>query len=76
MAKEQFEKENGVEPTVSELSQIMAISLYETAQLLCVLHPVKSLTTENDDEKQMDIPTEVICPCGIPAEIPIPYICL
>ncbi len=58
MAKEQFEKENGVEPTVSELSQIMDISLYETAQLLCVLHPVKSLTTENDDEKQMDIPTE------------------
>lgn len=58
MVKEQFEKENGVEPTVSELSQIMNINLYETAQLLCVLQPVKSLTAEDDDEKQIDIPTE------------------
>ena len=58
MVKEQFEKENGVEPTVSELSQIMNINLYETAQLLCILQPVKSLTAENDDEKQIDIPTE------------------
>ena len=58
MVKEQFEKENGVEPTVSELSQIMNINLHETAQLLCVLQPVKSLTAENDDEKQIDIPTE------------------
>ncbi len=56
--KEQFEKENGVPPTVSELSEAMNISLLETAQLLCVLQPVKSLTAENDDEKQIDIPTE------------------
>lgn len=56
--KEQFEKENGVPPTVSELSEAMNISLSETAQLLCVLQPVKSLTAENDDEKQIDIPTE------------------
>lgn len=58
ITKEQFEKENGVEPTVSELSQIMNLNLYETAQLLCVLQPVKSLTAENDDENQIDIPTE------------------
>lgn len=58
LAKEKFEKVNGVEPTVSELSEIMNISPYETAQLLCVLQPVKSLTAENDDENQIDIPTE------------------
>ncbi len=56
--KEKFEKENGVEPTVSELAEIMNMSLYETAQLICVLQPVKSLTAENDDENQIDIPTE------------------
>lgn len=56
--KEQFEKENGVPPTVSELSEAINISLSETAQLLCILQPVKSLTAENDDEKQIDIPTE------------------
>lgn len=56
--KEQFEKENGVPPTVSELAEAMNTSLSETAQLLCVLQPVKSLTAEDDDEKQIDIPTE------------------
>ena len=56
--KEKFEKENGVEPTVSELSEIMGLSLYETAQLVCILQPVKSLTADNDDENQIDIPTE------------------
>ena len=56
--KEKYEKENGVEPTVSELSQMMDISISDTAELLCVLQPVKSLTAEDDDEKQIDIPTD------------------
>jgi RNA polymerase sporulation-specific sigma factor len=56
--KENFEKENGVEPTVTELSEIMGISPYETAQLICVLQPVKSLTAENDEENQIDIPAD------------------
>ncbi len=56
--KEQFEKENGVPPTVSELAKALNTTLSETAQLLCVLQPVKSLTAEDDDEKQIDIPTE------------------
>ncbi len=58
VAKENYEKENDVEPTVSELSEIMNMSLYETAQLICVLQPVKSLTAENDEENQIDIPTD------------------
>ncbi len=56
--KEKFEKENGVEPTVSELAEIMGISIFEASQLICVLQPVKSLTAEDDEEKQIDIPTE------------------
>lgn len=56
--KEKLEKENGVEPTVSELAEKMGISIEETAQLLCVSQPVISLTAEDDDEKQIDIPCD------------------
>ncbi len=56
--KEKLEKENGVEPTVSELAEKMDISIEETAQLLCVSQPVVSLTAEDDDEKQIDIPCD------------------
>lgn len=56
--KEEYEKENGVEPTVSELARIIDKSIPETAQLICILQPVKSLTADNDDEKQIDIPAE------------------
>ena len=54
--KEKMEKEYGVEPTVSELAEKMGISIEETAQLLCISQPVISLTAEDDDEKQIDIP--------------------
>lgn len=56
--KEKLEKEYGVEPTVSELAEKMGISIEETAQLLCVSQPVISLTAEDDDEKQIDIPCD------------------
>lgn len=56
--KEKLEKENGVEPTVSELAEKMGISIEETAQLLCVSQPVISLTAEDDEEKQIDIPCD------------------
>lgn len=56
--KENYEKENGIEPTVSELSEIIGKSVPETAQLICVLQPVKSLTADNDEENQIDIPAE------------------
>lgn len=58
ITKEKYEKENGVEPTVSELAELIGKSIHETAQLICVLQPVKSLTAENDDENQIDIPAE------------------
>ncbi len=56
--KEKYEKENGIEPTVSQLAEMVNLSIYETAQLLCVLQPVKSLTAEDDDEGQIDIPAQ------------------
>lgn len=56
--KEQLEKENGVEPTISELAEKMDISVEEAAQLICISQPVVSLTADDDDEKQIDIPTE------------------
>lgn len=55
---EQFKKENGVEPTVSELAEKMNISIEETAQLFCITQPVISLTAEDDSEKQIDIAGE------------------
>lgn len=55
---EQFKKENGVEPTISELSEKMNMSIEETAQLFCISQPVISLTSEDENEKQIEIPTE------------------
>ncbi len=58
IVKEKYEKENGIEPTISELAELINKSISETAQLICVLQPVKSLTADNDDENQIDIPAE------------------
>ncbi|MBR2454932.1 MAG: sigma-70 family RNA polymerase sigma factor [Clostridia bacterium] len=54
--KEELEKDLGVEPTISEIAEKMGISISETAQLLCISQPVISLTSEDDDEKQIDVP--------------------
>lgn len=56
--KEQFRKENGVEPTISELAERMEMSVEETAQLFCLSQPVISLTADDDSEKQIDIAGE------------------
>ena len=56
--KEELEKQLGVEPTISEIAEKMGISISETAQLLCISQPVISLTSESDDEKQIDIPAD------------------
>lgn len=57
-AKEQFQKENGVEPTISELAEKMNMSVEETAQLFCISQPVISLTADDDNEKQIDVAGE------------------
>ena len=53
---EQLKYENGVEPTISELSEKMNMSIEETAQLFCIMQPVMSLTSDDDNEKQIEIP--------------------
>lgn len=55
IAAEKFQKENGAEPTISELSEILHIDATETAELLCVSSPTVSLTN-SEEEKQNDIP--------------------
>lgn len=56
--KEELEKQLGVEPTISEIAEKMGISISEAAQLLCISQPVISLTSEDDDEKQIDVPAD------------------
>ncbi len=56
LASEKFQKENGTEPTILELSQMLNIDASETAELICVSSPTVSLTSA-EDEKQTDIPT-------------------
>ncbi len=56
--KEKLEKTLGIEPTISEIAEKMGISVAEVAQLLCISQPVVSLTSEDDDEKQIDIPAD------------------
>lgn len=58
IVKESLEKEFGVEPTISEIANEMGLSIPETAQLIAISQPVISLTSDNDDEKQIDIPSE------------------
>ncbi len=58
LVTEQFKKENGIEPTISELSERLNLSIEETAQLFCASQPVMSLTADDDNEKQIEIPTE------------------
>lgn len=54
--KEKLTGQNGVSPTISELAEAMGISIEETAQLLAVSDPVVSLTSNDDNESEIDIP--------------------
>lgn len=54
--KEKMEKDEGIEPTVTALSERLGITPEETAQLLCISMPVLSLTAEDDNGRQIDIP--------------------
>lgn len=58
VVKESLEKQLGVEPTISEIAEKMGLSVSETAQLICIAQPVVSLTSDDDSEKQIDIPAE------------------
>ena len=55
---EKFRQTSGREPTVSELSVLSGESVADVAEALCVCQPLLSLTSSDDNEGQMDIPTE------------------
>lgn len=58
--QEQFEKQNGRSPTVSELSEASGDTIEECAEALCVTQAPLSLTRsdEDDEDSQFDIPVE------------------
>lgn len=55
---EKFHQTSGREPTVSELSVLSGECEADVAEALCVCQPLLSLTSSDDNEGQIDIPTE------------------
>lgn len=56
--REDFIKSNGREPLLSELAELSDADISEVSEALCVSQPVISLTAGNDEENQIDIPSE------------------
>ena len=57
--RESFLLKNGREPTVSELSEILSVSVEEVTEALCAAAPVISLTAgEDEGGGQTDVPVE------------------
>jgi len=58
-ARESLEKQNGREPSVSEIAQLLGVDREEVNDAICVLRPVESLTYEDEDgSSQLDLPVE------------------
>ncbi|MCM1506158.1 MAG: sigma-70 family RNA polymerase sigma factor [Ruminococcus flavefaciens] len=55
---EDFRQREGREPTISELSEISGEPEENVSEALCVSQPLLSLTASDDDEGQIDIPSE------------------
>ncbi len=55
---EDFRHKECREPTISELSAISGESEENVSEALCVSQPLLSLTSSDDDEGQIDIPSE------------------
>ena len=54
--RESFLNENNREPTVKELSEIMKLDEYEIAEAINASMPVMSLTYDDDENSEYDIP--------------------
>ncbi len=64
--RERLAKSLGREPTVNELSDVLAVSPEELAEAMCATQSTVSLTvTDEDGESQLDLPdedkTELLC---------------
>ncbi len=55
---EEFRHREGREPTISELAKISGEPEENVSEALCVSQPLLSLTASDDDEGQIDIPSE------------------
>lgn len=55
---EKFRQNEGREPTISELAVLSGEDEANISEALCVSQPLLSLTSGDDDESQIDIPSE------------------
>ena len=55
---EDFRQKEGREPVISELAVLSGESEADVSEALCVSQPTLSLTASDDDEGQIDIPSE------------------
>ena len=57
---ESFRQREMREPTIAELAELSGESENAVSEALCVIQPVVSLTSGDDDEGQTDIPVEAM----------------
>lgn len=55
---DEFRIKEGREPLLSELAELTGVSEADISEALCVSQPLVSLTAQDDDEGQIDLPTE------------------
>lgn len=55
---ESFRQREGREPSISELAELSGESEADISEALCISQPLLSLTAGDDDEGQIDIPSE------------------
>ncbi len=56
--KTKFQQKNGCEPTVSQLAEMIGVTVEEITEAVCATQPTVSLTVESDEgSKQSELPT-------------------
>ena len=55
---EEFRRQEGREPTIAELASLSEADESDVSEALCASQPLLSLTSGDDDEGQIDIPSE------------------
>ncbi len=59
LKKDEFEKKNMREPTLSELSAICGVDIYELGEILAAMQPVISLSSfYEEDSEEYDVPVD------------------
>ena len=58
-ARENLEKQNGKEPSITEIAEHLGVETEQVNDAICVMMPIESLTYEDDDGSgQVDLPVE------------------